>query len=87
LKPDDSDRIRVLFVCERLGALFHGCDETVAAARHGFKETRVLRIVAQRGAYLANAEVYAGFEIDVCAIFPEGAPDLIPADELTGPLG
>jgi hypothetical protein len=47
----------------------------------------MLRIVAQRCAYLVNAEVYAGFEIDVYAIAPERSPDLIPADELTGPLG
>ena len=59
-------------------------DESVAAAGHGFDESRVLGRIAERMAQPRDRGVEALLEIDECLLVPELAPELFTRDETVG---
>jgi hypothetical protein len=63
---------------------FHGGDETVAAARQGFDETRVLMRIAESAAERLDRCIHAMLEIDEGVGGPEAGLQLFSGEQLAG---
>jgi hypothetical protein len=63
---------------------FYCCDETVAAARKGFDETRVLVRIAEGAAERLYRCIHAVLEIDEGVGRPEAALQLLPSKQFAG---
>lgn len=63
---------------------FHGGDETVAAARQGFDETRLLGRIAEGAAERLDRRIHAMLEIDEGVGRPQAALQLLAGEQLAG---
>jgi hypothetical protein len=61
--------------------------EPVPTPRHRFEKSWSIRIVGQRGAYLADAEIQTLIEVDDQTIGPDRLPEFLTGDQLPGMAG
>src|SRR4029077_19113554 len=62
--------------------LEHCADETIATPRKGLHESRVVRVISQRGSNLANRCIQRLVKIYECIFGPHLLTQLFPSDQL-----